>query len=399
MKSNVLVVTRKDLYPTDHGAAVKIVRTAEALSRRGVDVVLCTDDRHRYFLFRGGERHIQAYPLWIRWLALPRPVALLRLLLAGFPFSNAFLYFPLKDVSYRLRALYLAKRHAARAYLAEFPGYVEPLLAVRRQLGGRIVLCEHNVEYERLKAQLPQLSERGYRALKNAELRLCNASDAVIAVSEPDRQQLARDGVPLHKLHLIPHGVDVHAFRSTAPIDVRQRYGLRTSSLLLVYHGTYSYPPNLQAMQFMASELLPRLLQRGVDVEVLAIGSRPPAAALHPNLHFAGSVADLAEVLPAADLAVVSLLEGGGTRMKILDYFAAGVPVISTSKGIEGIPVSDGVEALIRDGADALVEAIVMLANDHARARALAAAASRFVATLSWDAIVERYEPLWDVPA
>ena len=102
----------------------------------------------------------------------------------------------------------------------------------------------------------------------------------------------------------------------------------------------------------------------------------------------------LATVLPAADLAVVCLLEGGGTRMKILDYFAAGVPVISTTKGIEGIPVSDGREAMIRDGADQLCAAVQELANDRAKAKALAAKARQFVAGLGWDSMAERYRPL-----
>lgn len=238
MKSNVLVVTRKDLFPTDHGAAVKIVRTAEALSRLGVDVVLCTDDRRHYHVFRNGEREQHDYPFWLRWWGLPRPLTLLRLLLAGFPLSNAFLYFPLKDASYRRRALHLAARYNARAYLAEFPAYAEPLLAVRARLGGRLLLCEHNVEYARLQSQLPRLSARGLRALRQTELTLCQASDAVIVVSEPDRLQLVQDGVPAGKLVLIPHGVDLQAFQRVYPVDVRQRHGLRPDALLLVYHGT-----------------------------------------------------------------------------------------------------------------------------------------------------------------
>jgi glycosyltransferase involved in cell wall biosynthesis len=334
MKSNILVVTRKDLFPTDHGAAVKIIRTAESLSRLGQDVVLCTDERHRYTLFSGGVMTIQAYPRWLRWLALPRPVALLRLLLAGFPWSNAFLYFPLTDMSYTLRSYYLAKRHHARAYLAEFPAYVSPLLYVRRKLGGRIVLCEHNVEYQRLQAQQAQVS------------------------------------------------------------NVRAALQLSSSTLLLVYHGTYSYPPNLQAMQFMAQEILPRLEQHGIDVAVLAIGSKPPAGLLHPRIHFVGSVPHLETLLPAADMAVVSLLEGGGTRMKILDYFAARVPVISTSKGIEGIPVTNDHEAMIRDGAEALCAAVVELARDKAKGLALAEAAHQFVESLGWNSITQRYIPL-----
>ena len=389
-----LVMTRSDLFPTDHGAAVKILRTAEALSRLGRDVFLCTDNRREYHRFEDGRMTTLRYPLWLRLLALPRRLALLRLLLNGYPMSNAFLYYPLKDFSYVLRGLYLATRHNAGSYLAEFPAYVQPLRYVRRILGGNVVLVQHNVEYERLREQIPTLSEQGYQELKHVELQMCAAADSVIVVSEPDRQRLLQDGVDAHKLTLIPHGVDVTAFGSVPVIDVRTRFHIARDSLLLVYHGTYSYKPNLQAMQYMASELLPRLEALGLQVDVLAIGSKPPSTPLHPRLHFVGSVDNLASVLPAADLAVVCLLEGGGTRMKILDYFAAGVPVISTTKGIEGIPVTDGREALIRDGVDQLCAAVQDLANDRAKAKALATQARQFVAGLGWDSMAARYDPL-----
>lgn len=390
----ILVVTRSDLFPADHGAAVKILRTAESLSRIGHKVVLCTDNRRQYYQFEQGVMTTSSYPLWLRLLALPRRLALLRLLLRGYPWSNAFLYFPLKDFSYVTRSLYLATRHEAGGYLAEFPAYVQPLRIVRKVLGGNIVLVEHNVEYERLREQIPTLPQGSYEELKRVELLMCAVSNGVIAVSEPDRQRLSLDGVEAWKLKMIPHGVDLSAFGATPVIDVRKHYRLPASSLLLVYHGTYGYQPNLQAMQFMASDILPRLAARGLEVDVLAIGSRPPGTPLHPRIHFVGSVANLAEVLPAADMAVVSLLEGGGTRMKILDYFAAGVPVISTSKGIEGIPVTDGREALIRDSAENLCAAIQELAHDGEKAKRLADHARQFVAGLSWDSIAKRYQPL-----
>lgn len=390
----IVVVTRDDLFPPDHGAAVKILRTAEALSRLGHMVLLCTDNRLHHYVFENGKMTPQVYPLWLRYLALPRRLALLLLLLRGYPWSNAFLYFPLKDFSYTLRSLYLATHHHAGAFMAEFPAYVQPLRFVRKLLGGNIVLVEHNVEYERLREQIPTLPNASYRELKRLELLMCASANSVIAVSEPDRQRLLLDGVDPRKLRMIPHGVDLSAFGNTPLIDVRQHYGIAQHSLLLVYHGTYGYQPNLQAMQFMASDILPRLLEDGFEVDVLAIGSSPPEFALHPRIHFVGSVPELAAVIPACDLAVVSLLQGGGTRMKILDYFAAGVPVISTSKGIEGIPVSDGSEALIRDGADALCAAIADLANDRDKAKLMAGRAREFVQQLSWDSIARRYQPL-----
>jgi glycosyltransferase involved in cell wall biosynthesis len=163
---------------------------------------------------------------------------------------------------------------------------------------------------------------------------------------------------------------------------------------VLVYHGTYSYPPNLESMEVIAREILPRLQDRGLKISVLAIGSKPPDFPLHAKIHFVGSVDNLAEVIPSADLAVVPLQDGGGTRMKILDYFAAGVPVISTAKGIEGIPVTNGREALILDDYDAICDAIESLLASPEKADKMRKAAARFVDPLSWDSIARRYLPL-----
>lgn len=391
---DVLMVTRADLFPTDHGAAVKIVRTAESLSRQGRDVFLSTDDRKEYFRFHKGERSTHRFPLWLRMLRLPRVVAFSRLILKGYPVSNSFLYLPVTDGSYIMRALWLTSRKPVGAYVAEFPAYVRPLRFARSLFGGKLLLVQHNVEYARIKNQVQDLTERNFHTLRNLEIAMCHLADDVVTVSDNDRDKLIQDGVNPASLHTIPHGVDLQAYRDASPIDIRTHYDLPAGDAVLVYHGTYSYPPNLEAMEVMGREILPRLQERGVSASVLAIGSKPPDFPLHEKIRFIGSVDDLAEVLPAADLAVVPLMDGGGTRMKILDYFAARVPVISTAKGIEGIPVRNGREALVIDDFEEMADAIVRLLDDREAASALTANAAEYVETLGWDSIARRYLPL-----
>jgi glycosyltransferase involved in cell wall biosynthesis len=391
---DILMVTRSDLFPTDHGAAVKIIRTAESLSRQGRDVWLTTDSRRAYYQFKEGKRHTFHFPFYIRFLCLPRLVAFARLLLKGYPVSNHFLYLPVTDISYVVRTIWLASRKPVGAYQAEFPAYVRPCRFARSLFGGKILLVQHNIEYVRIKNQVPELTQKNYFTLKNLEVAMCRLADNIVAVSENDRQKMIEDGIDAEKIHTIPHGVDLQAFRNSSPVDVRREYGLPAQDKVLVYHGTYSYPPNLEAMEVMAKEILPRLEQRGISVSVLAIGSKAPDFPLHEKIHFVGSIDDLSTVLPAADLAVVPLQDGGGTRMKILDYFAAGVPVISTAKGIEGIPVKHGEEALIINDFDDICDGIENLLSDKEAAGKLSEAAARFVDSLSWDSIVRRYLPL-----
>lgn len=391
---DILMVTRSDLFPTDHGAAVKIIRTAESLSRQDRDVWLTTDDRTTYYQFSDGDMITHRFPLLVRLLCLPRLVAFIRLLLKGYPASNGFLYLPVTDYGFIIRTLYLSGRKPVGAYQAEFPAYVRPCRFARSLFGGKILLVQHNVEYERIRHQVPDLTAKNFHTLRNLEVAMCHLADNIVAVSDNDRDRMIRDGIAAEKIHTIPHGVDLHAFRETPPLNIRAHFGLPVNDPVIVYHGTFSYPPNLQAIEVMAREILPRLEARNLSVSVLAIGSKPPDFQLHPKVHFAGSILDLAEVIPAADLAVVPLLDGGGTRMKILDYFAAGVPVISTAKGIEGIPVENGREALIVDEYDAICDAIEQVLSDPALADGLRDAAGRFVDGLGWDAVVRGYLPL-----
>ena len=391
---DILMVTRADLFPVDHGAAVKIIRTAESLSRTGRDVWLTTDSRIEYFQISDGEMTTHRFPFLLRFLCQPRSVAFMKLLKLGFPYSNSFLYMPVTDMSYIVRAIYLTSRKPIGAYQAEFPAYVRPCRFARSLFEGKILLVQHNVEYDRIRNQEPDLTPKNIQTLKNLEVAMCHEADNIIAVSDNDRDKMIADGIDAKKIHTIPHGVDLQAFHTTPVINIRERYRLPWQTPVLVYHGTYSYSPNLEAMQVMAREILPRLEERDMHVTVLAIGSKPPDFPLHPNIVFVGSIDNLAEVIPATDLAVVPLQDGGGTRMKILDYFAAGIPVISTAKGIEGIPVENGKQALIIDDFDAISDAIVHLLRNPEEAKKLSDQASLFVDTLGWDAIGRRYLPL-----
>lgn len=391
----VVSVSRSDVFPADHGAAVKIDRTAWGLSHQMEAVYLVTDSRHTYHRYLAGERVELGYPFWLKF-PFPRRAGLRdRLAQRGIPRDNAFLFDMVYDWGFMLRALYVILRHGARNYLAEFPVYARVGLLARRLLGGSVLIAEHNVEYQRLRDQYPSMPERGYRLARSLELNFCNRSNAVVVVSEPDRRILARDGVDPRRLHLISHGVDLDSFDGAEPMDLRAEYGLPEGVPVLVYHGTYMYPPNLESMQVLADQVIPRLKEQGVAVKVLAVGAHPPKQSPHEDIVFTGSVESVAPYLKAADMAVVPLMQGGGTRMKLLDYFAAGIPVVSTAKGAEGLALQDGREILIRDDHADFAAAIAQLLRDESLASQLADNARRFVDRLDWRNIGLAYAELF----
>lgn len=389
----IVMVTRSDFIPTDHGAAVKIDRTAWGLSLTGIDVLVVTDERRRYYRYRAGRRETLPVPVWLR-LALPLRWVRKRLIARGVPGDEAFFYYPLADASFILRVLYLGLRHRVLAYQAEFPAYARPALWGRSLLGGKVLVVEHNVEYQRLADQFPDTAPAAKAYLHDVEVALCSQADAVIAVSERDRDTLAQAGVPAAQVFYVPHGVDLAAFDDGAAEDVRGRFGIAADRPILVYHGIYAYPPNREAMVVMAQEILPRLNALGLYPIVLAVGRNPPAETLHPDILFTGSVDRVAPWLRAADIAVVPLQQGGGTRMKILDYFAATLPVVSTAKGIEGIPVTPGRDAEVHDDFDAFTDAIARLLADPAAAAKMAGHGRAIVDALDWRQIALRYRDI-----
>jgi glycosyltransferase involved in cell wall biosynthesis len=389
--NNILIVTRSDLFPDDHGAAVKIVETARGLSQHGRKVGIVSDDRKHWWLFENGKKQRLRLPFWLRLLSLPRSLVRLLHHSKNLPESNSFLYLPLTDSSFFWHCLYAGKQLNAGILQAEFPAYAKPCIEARNILNAAVVLVEHNVEYARLKAQVAELSDEQFRNLQAIEIDLCNRSDAVICVSDNDRQQLLSDGVKPELLNTIPHGFDPEPYKLPAVSSLRKDFELPDDAVLIAFHGTFSYPPNRDAISVFAEILLPQLASSRYPFHVIAIGRNPPAKSPHPNIHFTGSVDEVGPWLKACDLAVIPLREGGGTRMKIIDCFAAGLPVVSTSKGIEGIPVVNGREAFVSDDWLSMTNEIIELAESKEHRQELSTAAMEFAAEMDWKSLGKRY--------
>ncbi len=393
--NGVLIVTRGDLFPSDHGAAVRTVETAKALSKQGLQVGIVTEERKFWYRFTDGEVVQEKFPLWVKLLSVPAPLIKLLHYSKNLPFSNSFLYLPLTDQSFQWRILAAAKQIHAGVLQAEFPAYALPCIRLREAMDCVVVLVEHNVEYDRIKAQVDELTQAQYENLKSIEITLCNDSDAVVCVSDNDRRKLELDGVRPEHIQTIPHGVDLGQYDERTATDARAHFSIPRNEVILVYHGTFSYPPNREALRIFAEVLLPGLERQGLKAHLLAVGKNPPTNSPHPRVHLTGSVESVAPWLKAADLAVVPLTDGGGTRMKIIDCFAASLPLISTSKGIEGIPVVAGKHALVIDDWESMIEAIYQCWEKPEKAQALAQEGRAMAESMDWKSSAEKYHSLY----
>jgi glycosyltransferase involved in cell wall biosynthesis len=394
---NVCIISRGDVFPPNHGAAAKIVNTARYLSRLGDEVALVTDDPRTYHLFKDGARREAAYPGWVSRVPYDADAIRARLQRMGVPSEDAFLYQPLLDKNFWARAAWAARAHKVQVVQAEFPGYVMPAYMAknaRAPFRPKVVLVEHNVEFLRIadSSRIDARAQANLRRIERAMIALC---DAVVAVSTVDRANLISAGVSRRKITVIPHGVDLENYRAVDGGGVRARLGIPPGAFVVVYHGVLHYGPNRDASIWLAREILPALRAQGRDVRLLLVGMNPPDECAGEGVITTGAVPDLPAHLAAADCAVVALKGGGGTRMKILEYFAAGIPVVSTPKGAEGIPAAPGQEIVYAASTAGLCDAVARLMDEPARLRKIGDAGRRFVERYDWLEICRQYRELY----
>ncbi len=137
----------------------------------------------------------------------------------------------------------------------------------------------------------------------------------------------------------------------------------------VLFQGTLRYPPNAEAARFLIREVGPHLRRLVPDARIRLVGTLAAGLAPlgdPPAVTLVGQVPDIADELAQADLVVVPLRFGSGTRLKVLEAFAQKVPVVSTTLGAEGLGVQDGVHLLLADTPEELAEACARLLADEA---------------------------------
>jgi glycosyltransferase involved in cell wall biosynthesis len=180
------------------------------------------------------------------------------------------------------------------------------------------------------------------------------------------------------------HGLVVehvpNAVALPARLAARSRPNHRDPSLLFV--GNLTYRPNVEAAWILVEDVLPRLRRRlARRVTVTLVGPHHPELErlAGPDVELAGFVPDLAPVYASADVVVVPLRTGGGTRIKLLEAFTHGVPVVASPAAAAGLEVSDGRHLLLAEDAERAAAAVEAIVTDEATARRLTAEAGRLV--------------------
>lgn len=260
------------------------------------------------------------------------------------------------------------------------------------------VVAAHNVEsqiWERMAQNAASPLTRRYFALQAArmhrfEQQVLPQCAAVTAVSEIDRRHFLNSGCK--RVAVVPNGVDTTYF-APLPDDA-------VEPSTLVFTGSMDWRPNQEAIRWFAREVHPRLVEQ-IDYRLLVVGRNPPdwlatGRGVPPQITATGTVGDVRPYLARAALFVVPLRSGGGTRLKILEAMAAGRPVLSTTVGAEGLGLTDGRHAILRDGAEEFADAVAKALGNASRCLTMRDCARRLVTEqFDWSNIARRQGELW----
>lgn len=278
-----------------------------------------------------------------------------------------------------------AGRRAVEAELARRPDVVvfdfphAAMLAPDR-LPVPSVLFTHNVESEIFRRHSEVASNPLKRLLWRDQLRKMERFeretlarfDAVVAVSERDAAWF-RDGLGIDRAEVIPTGVDTGYFPWSPPGDNGR----------VVFTGSMDWLANVDAMEWFLDDVWGRLIRQAPEASMKVIGRTPPAAlvarARGRPWDFTGFVDDVRPHVRGSSVYVIPLRVGGGTRIKVFEAMAMGCPVVSTSIGVEGLPLEPGRHYLRADDAGDFADTVARLLRDPDLRLALSREARRCV--------------------
>jgi glycosyltransferase involved in cell wall biosynthesis len=265
--------------------------------------------------------------------------------------------------------------------------WLHSYIEVARTAGCRVILDCPDVEAEisRQMARTVEGSDLEARVRRDVlparteaiERGAVGRADQVWVCSREDEGRLRRLYDPAVPVVVVPNCLRAADYEG---VRVARRERPRDGVLSLVFPGFFAYAPNARAARFLIGELGPLLDEAGAEWTLALVGALPPAelsvaAAQDERVVVTGAVRSVHPWLVTATVMPVALFEGSGTRLKVLEAFAAEVPVVTTAKGVEGLGVVDGTHALIAETAPEFAAATLRLWRDPALRRRLTRAA------------------------
>jgi glycosyltransferase involved in cell wall biosynthesis len=381
------------LHPTDRGAQIRTLGTLKQLHKRHqIHFAALNDPRNTE-----GPRRASEYSSF--QISVPHS-APDRQSLAIVPQLAASILSPVPLAVSRYASKPLRRQIDALIAAEHYDSIVCDFLAAAPNLSdlGSCVLFQHNVETTIWQRHVQQagspLRKAFFRMQANKmeayEKDVCKKSRHIIAVSGIDARRM-KTMFGIENVTSVPTGVDVEYFappeRATPTSDI-------------VFCGSMDWLPNVDAIEHFLSEILPLIREKIPGATFTIAGRSPDARVLKAvqglsGVSVTGKVDDMRPYLWGAKISVVPIRIGGGTRLKIYECMAAGLPVVSTTVGAEGLSYSNGSDIAIADNPPAFADACIrLLSQDDTRRSIAANALERAQSKLSWQAVSYKFEAI-----
>lgn len=287
----------------------------------------------------------------------------------------------------------LAKRRRFDLLFCDFLHTAAPL--INYPFKPRIVF-EHNVEYLLRKRKCAVetnpvrkwILRNEWTKTKSIEEAVCRNCDRVLVVSDDDKEAIRRDFGVSH-VSVLPTGVDTDYFSPSHNVSRPGR---------LVFVGSMDWDPNEDGIVWFLNEIYPRIRRTAPNANLAIVGRNPSSrlralASHQPDVDLTGRVSDVRPYLSEAEVVIVPLRVGGGTRIKIPEAMAMSKAVVSTTIGAEGLPFRNSREICIADKPEDFAESVIALLHDRPFRASIAAAARKIVVEkYGWDAAVDKAE-------
>ncbi len=393
-RPRLLFVSPRFLFPLDEGGKIRTVGILRAMQGGAFDVTLVSPAPPDVARFRDELKSVAE-----RFISWPQrtPGLVERALgvLGQLPVSTV------SDQSATGRTVVQEQLAVGTDVLvADFP---HSAVLLPPAPGVASVMFTHNVEAEILERHAAQ-AQGWRRAVWRREARKMLAFEAatlkafteVVAVSDRDARALAaRYG--LAHVSRIDTGVDLDYYPYADP---RAELGTPGVPGTIVFAGAMDSRSNIDGIEFLLRDIWPLVLARRPGTRMKIVGRNPPAAlvaeaARTQGWSFTGFVDDTRPHLREGDISAIPLRVGSGTRLKAFEAMAMGLPVVSTTLGVEGLGLEPGHDYAAADTAGAFADAIVGLLNDQAARRRLAESGRALLeARYSWKVIGRQFEKI-----
>lgn len=261
-----------------------------------------------------------------------------------------------------------------------------------------VVLAEQNIEYQVYKKFSDQsnLFLRPFLYLDVLKMRIWEEffwqkAKKIVVASVSDLRVIKKrvSGPPLA---LVANGVDLDYFKNLK----KEKH----ANPIILFVGNFKWLQNRDAVSFLITKIWPKIKRIAPKVQLLIVG-RDASESLKKTISRTGAilredVLEIKEVYQRANVLLAPIRIGGGTKFKILEAMAAGVPVVTTKEGIEGLEVKNGREVLVGDSPGDLAEKVIeVLKNKDLRIDLIKKARAKVLRIYNWQTIGERLDDVY----